>query len=88
MRMTLLTVGGFAALLFVSGCANGVGMFGKDDYVVTSATPDAVTLRFREGDLNKATARAQAHCSQTGRTAEMVSVWPADGESMGTFRCV
>jgi hypothetical protein len=87
MRMTLLTVGGFAALLFVSACANGVGMFGKDDYVVTSATPDAVTLRFREGDLNKATARAQAHCSQTGRTAEMVNVSPAEGVSMGTFRC-
>ena len=88
MRIPLLTAGGIAALLCVSGCANGVGMFGKDDYVVTSATPEAVTIRFREGDLNKATARAQAHCNQTGRTAEMVNISPADGESLGSFRCV
>ena len=88
MRITLLTAGGIAALLCVSGCANGVGLFGKDDYVVTSATPDAVTLRFRESDLNKATARAQAHCGETRRTAEMVNVTPADGQSLGSFRCV
>lgn len=88
MRPIYLLAGCVSALTAISGCANGrVIGFGEDAYVVTSATPDSITLRFREGDLNKATGRAQAHCQETHRSAEMVNVMPADGYSMGTFRC-
>lgn len=87
MKMTFLAAGAISAALCASGCASGISMFGEDDYVVTSATPDAITLRFREGDLNKATARAQAHCRETQRTAEMVNILPSDGHSVGSFRC-
>ena len=46
MRKTLLAAGGMAALLCISGCASGVGAFGGDDYAVTAATPDSITLKF------------------------------------------
>ena len=87
MRSIYLLGGCFAAFLSVSACAGGTGI-GGDEYVITSATPDAITLRFREGDLNKATARAQAHCAETSRVSEMVNVMPSDGNSLGSFRCV
>ena len=87
MRTMLLAACGAIGFLFVPGCVSGIGMLGEDAYVVTSASPDAITLRFREGDLNKATARAQAHCQTTQRKAEMVNVMPSDGYSLGSFRC-
>lgn len=89
MRPTDLLAGCVAALISISGCANGCVLgFGEDAYVVTSATPDSITQRFREGDLNKATGRARAHSQETHRTAEMENGMPADGYSTGTFRCV
>lgn len=89
MRLTFIGAGCAAALLSISACANGQVLgVGEDAYVVTSATPDAITLRFREGNLNKATARAEAHCKETYRTARMENVMPNDGFSLGSFRCV
>jgi hypothetical protein len=89
MRSIYLFAACLAGLAAVSGCANGkmIGI-GEDDYVVTSATPDSITLRFREGNLDKATARALAHCRTTNRTAEMVNLAPEKGFSVGAFRCV
>jgi hypothetical protein len=87
MRAIYLLGGCLGVLLFPSACAGGLGI-GGDEYVVTSATPDAITLRFREGDLNKATARAKAHCAETNRVSEMVNVMPSDRNSLGSFRCV
>jgi predicted small secreted protein len=86
MRVQLLIAAGLA-IASVSACST-MNSVGEDAYVVTSATPDAITLRFREGDLNKATARAEAHCKETNRLAQMVNVMPADGYSMGSFRCM
>ena len=75
-----------AAIVTVSACQS-IRTMGEDDYVVTSATPDSITLRFREGDLNKATARAEAHCKETNRMASMINVMPDNNYSLASFRC-
>lgn len=81
----ILTVG-FLALAGATACSTFESI-GEDDYVVTSATPDAITLRFREGNLNVATGRADAHCAGTSRKATMVNVMPSGDYSAASFRC-
>jgi hypothetical protein len=85
MRFAFAAMAGLVGLA-AGGCST-VQSLGEDEYVVTSATPDSITLRFREGNLNKATERAAAHCSATNRPAQMVNVSPADGYSVAAFRC-
>ncbi len=69
------------------GACSTVRSMTEDDYVVTSATPDAITLRFREGNLNKAEARAASHCQTTNRISKLETVSPDGGYSVANFRC-
>lgn len=77
-----------AALLFaVAGC-NTLGIGGSEAAIVT-ATPTQVTVNFKEGDLDSATARARDHCAGYGRTARLERVAPGDGSKrIAVFNCV
>ena len=86
MRVPSMAVACLSALASLSACSSMRGMV-EDEYVVTAATPDNITLRFREGNLNKATERADAHCKDTSRLAHMTSVTPDGGHSLASFRC-
>jgi predicted small secreted protein len=74
-----------ASAMLVSASCSTMQSWGEDDYVVRSATPDSITLEFRPGNLNVATARAEAHCAN--RTAKMANVSTTDGKSQATFTC-
>lgn len=69
------------------GCSTFRDLTGQRDYIVTSATPTSITIRFREGELAQAQGRAEAHCTQYRRTAVMQNVSPDGGESVGVFNC-
>jgi hypothetical protein len=70
-------------------CAGGCSTFSDDDPTVVSASPSAVTLRFKEGNLGEATRRAGELCAVHGLIARMQRVSPAEGDSqIGNFDCI
>lgn len=86
MRMLSILFTAFLSVAGATACST-LGSIGEDDYVVTSATPDAITLRFREGNLNKATERAAAHCAGSSRQAKTMNVMPSGDYSVAAFQC-
>lgn len=74
-----------AALLAVSACTS----FGGDDTAVVSSSLQSATIRFNEGELDAATARAQELCTTHHRSAQLRTVTPGQGnERIGAFDCV
>lgn len=55
---------------------------------VVSANSSDVTIRFREGYLPDATARANELCGGYARTAQLQRVDPVGDERLGIFNCV
>jgi hypothetical protein len=79
-----------ATILSLMAGLGACSVFGGGDSgpTVVSANPTAVTLRFKQGDMDKATARAQTLCAQHGATARMLQVNPDGDERIGNFECV
>lgn len=72
----------------LAAAALGGCMTPATNTVVVSANPNDVTIRFREGYLPDATARANELCGAHGRTAQFQRVDPVGNERLGIFRCV
>jgi hypothetical protein len=72
-----------ATLLATGGCAS----MGQQATVV-SASPNSVTLRYKEGRLQEATERASVLCGRHGRTALMQQVSPTGDDQIANFDCV
>ena len=75
----------FVAVL--AGCSTFRDLTGQPDYVVTQASPTAITIRFEDGEFAQAQGRANAHCGQYQRAAVMGTMSPSDGDSVATFTC-
>lgn len=76
------------AVFIASATVGGCAVFRPEPRVVSS-TPAAVTLRYTEGDLDKATARAQELCAVHGRNAQLLQVTPSESNNrIAQYNCV
>ena len=74
-----------ALLVTAAGCS----LFRGEEMSVVSATSDQATIRFRAGELDQATSRAQQLCAAHARTARLDRVTGGEGsEQIGYFSCV
>ena len=68
--------------VLIAGCANTI----RPQHV----TKDEISLQYDTvlNSLETATARADEHCAQFGKKAELISQWDNIGTRGATFRCV
>jgi hypothetical protein len=76
------------ALTVLSVMVSGCSMFGNNDPVVVASTPSSVAIRFQQGDLPAAEARAASMCQQYGRVSRLETTTPSRGKnSIANFDC-
>lgn len=73
----------------VAGCGTvgstlGVG----NEYEIVSASPAAISIRYRGDDESLAAGRARDHCAQYGTSPVLRTVTPGEGWRTAVYDCV